>query len=212
MRVVVMLEGIRKATVKDKEECSALIYDSAPHIYKFLTKGSRFVGQEYIIINLKHSIGSYSYDNILLEESDNKIRGLLLSYPTTEICNMKKPTEAYNVELQGLIGLLRSIRLKVIKLSNKYKPKSNVEYFISSIAVFENYQGQGICLKLLKQAEEICREKKIKTLSICVTVNNDKAFKIYEKFGFKEVERITFPKRYEKYDMHGFKKMVKILE
>jgi [ribosomal protein S18]-alanine N-acetyltransferase len=57
------------------------------------------------------------------------------------------------------------------------------EYFrLYSLAIDENFQGLGIASKLL---EFSFKELKNKNYSLEVKVKNEKAVKLYEKFGFK---------------------------
>lgn len=77
---------------------------------------------------------------------------------------------------------------------NRYLPGTeDDELFISNLAVFEEYRGQGIAVKLLEKAEEAAVEKGLKKLSLYVETDNAHAKRVYEKFGFKEVKKVILP-------------------
>ena len=60
--------------------------------------------------------------------------------------------------------------------------------FIGSIAVDENYRGQGIGTALLESAEKAAKEKKISVVEMDVYTFNKKADKLYNKLGYKDIK------------------------
>ena len=83
------------------------------------------------------------------------------------------------------------------------------ELFISNLAVFEEYRGKGIAVKLLGKAEEIAVENGLGKLALYVETDNNHAKRIYERYGFRESKRVLLPEKYHKYNLYGFYKMVK---
>jgi len=75
----------------------------------------------------------------------------------------------------------------------------------------EEFRGKGFGVELLKKAEELAHEKGYNKLSLAVEFYNKDAKRIYEKFGFNETDKVEFPKKYRKYSIDGFYKMVKVL-
>jgi len=61
------------------------------------------------------------------------------------------------------------------------------EAHITNFAVHPDCQKQGIGHFLLTSAIDICYREKIKFITLEVRVSNEKAKKIYEKFGFKSL-------------------------
>ena len=55
-------------------------------------------------------------------------------------------------------------------------------------------------------------KKGMSKISLFVEIDNTHAIKAYEKFGFKKVDESVFPKKYEKYNLMGFFKMIKELD
>ena len=60
--------------------------------------------------------------------------------------------------------------------------------FIGSIAVDENYRGQGVGTALLKAVETAVKKKKISALEIDVYTFNQDAEKLYNKLGYKDIK------------------------
>ncbi len=67
------------------------------------------------------------------------------------------------------------------------KRKNSKILRIYSIAVNPNYQGQGIAGKLLKQAEKIAIDYKMRILSLEVKTTNESAIRLYQKRGFNTI-------------------------
>lgn len=67
------------------------------------------------------------------------------------------------------------------------KRKSSKKLRIYSIAVDPDYQGLGIASKLLRQAEEVAVDCKMKMLTLEVKTTNQSAIKLYQKWGFKTI-------------------------
>jgi ribosomal protein S18 acetylase RimI-like enzyme len=85
------------------------------------------------------------------------------------------------------------------------------ELFISNLAVFEEYRGKGIAVKLLEKAEEMATEKGLNKLSLYVETDNSHAKRVYEKFGFQEVKKSMLPQEFHKHNLFGFYKMRKVI-
>ena len=58
-------------------------------------------------------------------------------------------------------------------------------YGTIGISVLKEYWGRGIATALLEKLISLSKEKGIKKINLDVFENNEKAIKLYEKFGFK---------------------------
>lgn len=61
------------------------------------------------------------------------------------------------------------------------------EGYITNIAVFKQYRGNGIATSLLENLILRCIDLKLSFLSLEVRVSNEKAISLYEKFEFKNL-------------------------
>ena len=68
--------------------------------------------------------------------------------------------------------------------------RPDLEGHIMSIAVDERYRGNGIGSALLTEAIERLIKRGARYIGLEVRVSNEKAIRLYERFGFKKVKRI----------------------
>jgi ribosomal protein S18 acetylase RimI-like enzyme len=67
--------------------------------------------------------------------------------------------------------------------------EANTKYaYVTDIAVTSKMRGQGIGLKLLKEAEAFSRQRGANVLRLNVLAKNRSARAFYEKTGFRELE------------------------
>ncbi len=60
---------------------------------------------------------------------------------------------------------------------------------ITNVALMPQYQGQGIASMMISRIIEIAKEHDIGSMTLEVRPSNQKAIKLYQKFGFKSVGR-----------------------
>lgn len=205
-----MAPQIRKAYESEARECAELIYLSGAHIYRYsMIQGAPKI-YEFFEIFYNHSGTIYSRENVVVEEEDGRIRGLLLAFPARDMGRMAGGMMKCLKEMAGISGLGGIIKMFFRMKLNRYMPGTGKdEFFLSNLAVLEEYRGKGIGLGLLNKAEEMAREKNLKSLSLYVEIDNSRARKIYERFGFHVVKEVVLPKGYNKHGLFGFRKMVK---
>lgn len=104
------------------------------------------------------------------------------------------------------LGKFKGYSLKTIykllwmNIALDHNPKEN-ELYIDTLAVHKEFQEQGIGSFVLKTIIDAAKEKGYKRVSLHVIIENEKAKKLYEKFGFKIVKTLEskFFKKYTKY-------------
>ena len=93
-----------------------------------------------------------------------------------------------------MCGILNFLKMMFRLKLNKHFPKiKKDEIFISNLAVFEEYRGKGVAVKLLEKAEEMAMENGLNKLSLYTEIDNAHAKRIYKKFGFQEVKKVVLP-------------------
>jgi len=208
-----MTSELRKPYDNELDNCAKLIYTSGPDLYNYI-----FVEREPKVYGLirflyKKPDSLFSKENAVVEEENGKIRGLILAYPAGD---MKKLAIGMLKCIKGIFmisGLLNFIKIMFRLRLNMYFPRTkNDEFFISNLAVFEEYRGKGIAVKLLEKAEEMAIGKSLCKLSLYVEIDNSRARRVYEKFGFQEVKKVVLPEKYNKHNLFGFYKLIKNIE
>jgi len=206
------MSNLRKPYNDEWDDCVKLIYISGPHLYSFIFVESEPKIYELLKLLYEQSGNVYSKDNVVIEEENGTIRGLLLGYPARD---MKTQSMQMLKSIKGMFvisGVLNFTKMLFRLSLNKYFPGTeHDEFFISNLAVFEEFRGKGIAVKLLQKAEEIALEKGLSKLSLYVEIDNSYAIRVYEKFGFHEVKKVVLPEKYNKYNLFGFYKMSKVI-
>ena len=205
-----MLSKLRQPHNGESDDCAKLIYISGPELYGYIFIEREPKIYKYIKLLYEKPGNLYSKDNIIVEEENGKIRGLLLGYPASD---MKKLAIQMLKCIKGMFmicGLLNFIKIVFrFKLNIYFPGTENDEFIISNLAVFEEYRGEGIAVKLLEKAEEMALAKGLNKLSLYVEIGNSRAIRVYEKFGFQEVKKVVLPKKYNKHNLFGFYKVIK---
>jgi ribosomal protein S18 acetylase RimI-like enzyme len=80
--------------------------------------------------------------------------------------------------------MIEHIKTKNIFLKSFDKECFDDEFYIDTVSVLEDYQGQGIAKELFAFAQQKAKEQGFKKLSLLVDLENKKAKALYEKLGF----------------------------
>lgn len=90
--------------------------------------------------------------------------------------------------------------------SRRYKHRVSL-----GIALYEKFTGMGLGKLMLGRMLEIVKEKGYEQAELTVTEGNEKAYHLYQSFGFTEVGRIPKANRYDNGTYAGHIYMVKYL-
>ena len=63
------------------------------------------------------------------------------------------------------------------------------ELYIDSISVIEEFRGKGFGTEILNFTEDLARSQNFKQVSLYVSCKNNGALNLYEKRGFKKIEK-----------------------
>lgn len=178
--------ALRQATIADSDQCVALIR---------LAIGD--LAEKYIGFQKTHQISEalrslfetntsrFYYENIYLIEEEDKIIGQVTIYPADEMLTMN----------QDFLPFLESAKDENVFLTDDYikevlesKEADDGEFYIDSLAVFPEYQGNGYGKTLLEYAERVALLKGFGKVSLLADIHNDKAIYIYEQMGYQKTE------------------------
>lgn len=165
---------IKKANKQNIENISKLIYDAIHEVANSLTGEN----EEHKILKtlenyIQMDVCRLSYNNIYTYEIDNKNVAILLAYNSNDVEKLDKP-------------MIEHLKTKNIFLESFEKECFEDEFYIDTVSVLEDYQGQGIAKELFAFAQQKAREQGFKKLSLLVDLENKKAKALYEKLGFKD--------------------------
>ncbi|MFM1655222.1 GNAT family N-acetyltransferase [Brevibacillus sp. B_LB10_24] len=115
-----------------------------------------------------------SYENILVEEQDGQVVGMLVAYHGSRSDTLDKP-------------LLDRICRQTGRTDYTFEREAGEdEYYLDSLAVHEAYRGRGFAKGLMLAFEAQAMAAGHRKLSLLVEENNDRAFALYTKMGYRE--------------------------
>jgi ribosomal protein S18 acetylase RimI-like enzyme len=201
---------LRKPEPYDIDDCVKLIHISGPNIYDYSMAAKTPRTYEFLRVFYEKPGTMYSKEHVIVAEENGRIGGMVLAYPARISWQFSRNMIKLIKDLLNLGGIFHIAKMMGRMGMNRYYPEPrDDEYFVSNIAVFEEYRGKGLGFKLLKKAEEMALENGLNKLSLNVEIENAHAKRFYEIFGFKEDKKRLMPKKYEKYNLFGFSRMVK---
>lgn len=165
---------IKKAQKNNISNISTLILDAIHNIANTLTgedEKSKILDTLDKYISME--INRLSYTNIWLYEIENQTVGLILAYNSNDVKKLDKP-------------ILEHLKSKNIFLDSFDKECFENEFYIDTVSVNENFQGQGIAKELFVFIEKKAKELGFEKVSLLVDFQNPKALALYEKIGFQK--------------------------
>jgi ribosomal protein S18 acetylase RimI-like enzyme len=127
-----------------------------------------------------HEESLFSYKNCVLAERKGKFLGMMLTFPIAET---QKSTEP---EIPLIAETTTSQEADVLA---PYALEAPNTWYICALAVFPEFRGQGIGTQLLAIAHQQAAERNIQQLSLLCFEQNTGALKLYQRNGFKEIDR-----------------------
>lgn len=167
----------RAATAEDSRRIAELFSISSDGVvdYVWMTLASEYPGLEPVeigAIRYAGEEGNFSFTNCLVAEREGAVIGQLCTYPVA-------PASAENPDGEPVDPVLEPYaRLDV--------PDT---LYISSLALLEGFRGMGLGTRMISIARDQARERGLDALSLLVFEQNAGALKLYEREGFREVDR-----------------------
>lgn len=93
---------------------------------------------------------------------------------------------------EGMLYLTARVDGKLVGGASIH-PQTDKHRHIASYGIFigKNYRNLGLGTLLTKEFVEIAKKQGLEILQLSVYANNERAFKVYNKCGFKEAGRLT---------------------
>lgn len=111
----------------------------------------------------------YSYENCTIAEHDRDIAGMMHGYPM-------HVSEGGNQESDPVLRPYAELEL-------------DRSFYISALAVFEAFRGQGIGTELMDVAFERANALALPHVSLICFERNEGAMRLYTRLGFREIDR-----------------------
>jgi Acetyltransferases len=133
----------------------------------------------------------FSHEYAYEAQFNHQTVGMITCYPGSIMEKLAFPTFCKLMEIrkwpliQHSLGNLKEV-FSVISLNEA----RNDEYHIGTLATLPESRGYGVGSKLIRFVEEQARLKQFQKCSLTVKVENQAARKLYEKLGYRVVNRI----------------------
>jgi ribosomal protein S18 acetylase RimI-like enzyme len=165
----------RAATEEDSRRIAELFSISSDGVvdYVWMTLESEYPGLEPVeigAVRYAREEGNFSYTNCVLAEREGEVIGQLCTYPVE--ASTEEPDDAVDPVLEPYARL---------EIPNTL--------YISSLALFEGFRGMGLGTQMLSIARDQARRRNLDALSLLVFEQNTGAVGLYQREGFREVDR-----------------------
>jgi ribosomal protein S18 acetylase RimI-like enzyme len=169
--------AFRPAKREDSRRIAELFRISSDGVvdYVWMTLASEYPGLEPIeigAIRYAREEGNLSYTNCVVAEREGTVIGQLCTYPVES--SAEDPDEPVDPVLEPYGRLEMPGTL-----------------YISSLALLDGFRGMGLGTRMISIARDQARERGFDALSLLVFEQNTSAVKLYEREGFREVDRAT---------------------
>jgi len=161
---------------------------------------------EQLFIAGKHR---FSYEHTFLAEEEGIVAGLLLSHPAKNMSHLDMLTAAPLLTVLGF-GELLNLSIRMLPLAGGREAERD-EYYISDLAVFPDFQGQGIGTRLLAFAEDQAAKHGLRKCSLIVALGNAAARRLYLQVGYHIVETVSYSHLQKRSGETGYERMRKMI-
>jgi len=114
----------------------------------------------------------FSYENTLMAERDGTVAGMLMGF-------------AVGGDSDPLPDDFDPVMRPYMELM---EPES---FYVAGLGVYEEARNQGIGTALIARAEQCARDQDCPSLSLSVFEANEGAMRLYQRLGFREMDRRT---------------------
>ncbi len=176
---------LRNARQDEGTDFTRLLLISAPYF-------SRLWGVKIpLVLSRLFSLRShlFSFENTVFAEVDGRNAGMVLGYDFATKQHQNFRTGLLLFSRLGVFMLVRMpLLLKFNTTVGQIKPQ---EYYISNLAVYPRYRGQGIGAKLLRRAEMRARSCDCRQAILDVELENIAAVRFYQRLGYKQMAEFS---------------------
>ncbi|MFQ6024794.1 MAG: GNAT family N-acetyltransferase [Acidiferrobacterales bacterium] len=176
----------RKATVDDCYKIAELFRIASGGVaeYVWTTLAPDYPGLTPIEIGAKRYASDqtvFSYKNTVVVELDGKVAGILVTFPIEEESGEDMGTTAEPPDRSGESDVLEPYS----------KLEAPASWYICAMAFFPEFRGLGLGTQLLSIARQQAQEKEYHELSLIAFERNTGAVRLYERNGFKVIDRAS---------------------
>jgi len=176
---------IRRGALEDSKNFAELMLISAPYFVILL--GNKIEAVLQNIFRCRSNL--FSFEHVYFAEVDGEKTGMILGYDW----QVKK-----RESLRTGFLLFKEIGVSILcKFSTLMKFNATLgkvcdgEYYISNIAIYPQYRGEGLGKRLILEAERAVKTVGAEKMVLDVEKENIGAINFYRKFGYKVIKEFS---------------------
>ena len=174
--------GVRKALRDDARDFADLIILSAPSLFPTIYGDEVKTIMQHLA---RQRCNLFSFEHTYFAELNGKKAGMIVGYDwrTKKRENWRT---GFLLLIQMKVGFLGKLPL-MMKVRDAIGMVSDREYYISNVAIYQQYRGMGIGTRLLLEAEEEAKRSSAERLALDVELGNHGAIRLYKRLGYSMV-------------------------
>lgn len=172
----------------DLNKVSTLIYETELELVKSLFGKNQEKAQKNIKKLIYAGKNSFGHDKIHVVAGENEnVLGILVSYSGDEI-KVSDDTKSF-LKAMGIIEFLKLALIGLILYKLLAADIKHDDYYLSNISVDKTHRSKGIGSFILEKSFELAREKSASRVILDVSLDNERALKLYERFSFRVYDK-----------------------
>lgn len=168
----------------DLRKVSELIYETELRTFRSLIGKDESEAIKNIESLICMGNNSFGNENIhVVSDNDNEILGILVSFSMDDI-TLWEELKVYS-KILNFFDLLKYLFKETLVDGMLTDSFATGDYYLCNVAVDHSYRGQGIGKYIMENALELADGTSCERVVLKVTLKNEKALKLYKRFGFK---------------------------
>jgi ribosomal protein S18 acetylase RimI-like enzyme len=171
------------------QKVAELLYETDRKIFNFFY-GNKVNTAQILEKLVRLGENNLGHEHIYVVTQDERVIGILLYFEGDNHHKMGELKFLYKN-----LNLMDAIRFFLIDLKDSlilsYLKKS--DFYLSSLAVDEEFRGEGVGSIILDQAINMARQRGCERVVLDVALDNSGARRLYERTGFKVFNKKSFP-------------------
>ena len=182
----------RRALPEDAKQAAGLICDAGPEAmdYAFATK--KYSPVDFVSAAFINGSGIIGYKNHVVAAVDGQVAGIGAFYAGRHFGRLSLEMIWQIIRFYGPFACWRVLR-RGSHLETLMPAPDRDALFIQNFAVAKEMQNKGIATALLQHRLQLARQANFRSCLLDVAMTNRKAKNLYEKMGFRVVEKRSRP-------------------
>jgi GNAT superfamily N-acetyltransferase len=175
---------IRPAEDRDVIWGADLMFSAGPGLFSYVFASTPDKAQEILRQAFAEPSHAFSYEFAQVLEVDDRLAGIVLGYPS----EVKRRAET-NVQgiMAHILPLHRVPRIlgNLADLSRIKQDVTEDTYFLLSLCIASEFQGQGLGTALLQDTEFGAKDLGCGRMALDMAYTNDRARQLFERLGYE---------------------------